>query len=230
MVAAQLMDRLTTLEEENADLRAQVEWFKRNLFGTGKSERLDALQTRLKLNEDAFQPEPTERISYERAKPIKRDLPAERFKSLPVLETTELIPNAVKADSESYERIGEETTFEVKITPPKLWKRAIVRPKFRHKFDRSRPPTIAPALKWPIDNSYASAELLAYIALSKYLYHIPLYRQEKMSAHWGAQLSRKTMADWIEAVADWFNPIYGRMRAKLLEGGYLQADDKARSA
>jgi len=229
MAPAQLMDRLTTLEEENADLRAQIEWFKRTLFGTGKSESLDALQTRLKLNEDAPQPELTapqkERISYERAKPIKRDLPTERFKNLPVLKTTELIPDAVKADPESYERIGEEATFEVKITPPKLWKHAIVRPKFRHKLDRSRPPTVAPALKRPIDNSYASAELLAYIALSKYLYHIPLYRQEKMSAHWGAQLSRKTMADWIEAVADWFNPIYGRMRAKLLEGGYLQADE-----
>ena len=79
MAPAQLMDRLTTLEEENADLRAQIEWFKRTLFGTGKSESLDALQTRLKLNEDAPQPELTapqkERISYERAKPIKRDLP-----------------------------------------------------------------------------------------------------------------------------------------------------------
>lgn len=229
MAAAQLMERLTTLEEENADLRAQVEWFKRNLFGTGKSETLDALQTRLKLGEEAAQPEAsapkTETITYERAKPRKRDLPAERFKNLPVLETTELIPDAVKADPEAYERIGEESTFEVKITPPKLWKHAIVRPKFRLKLDRSRPPTIAPALKRPIDNSYASAELLAYIALGKYLYHIPLYRQEKMSAHWGAQLSRKTMADWIEAVADWFNPIYGRMRAKLLEGGYLQADE-----
>jgi len=116
------------------------------------------------------------------------------------------------------------------ITPPKLWKRAIVRPKFRHKLDRSQPLTVAAALKRPIDNSYASAELLAYIALSKYLYHIPLYRQEKMSAHWGAQLSRKTMVDWIEAVADWFNPIYGRMRQKLLEGDYLQADDGAHCA
>ena len=236
MVAAQLMDRLTkteaernALRDEVADLRAQVEWFKRNLFGAGKSETLDALQTRLKLYEEAAQPEATapkkERISYERAKPTKRDLPAERFKDLPVLETTELIPDAVKADPDAYERIGEESTFEVKITPPKLWKRTIVRPKFRHKLDRSRPPIIAPALKRPVDNSYASAELLAYIALSKYLYHIPLYRQEKMSAHWGAQLSRKTMADWIESVADWFNPIYGRMRAKLLEGGYLQADE-----
>ena len=236
MVAAQLMDQLVktqaernALRHEVADLRAQVEWFKRNLFGQGKSETFDALQTRLKFDDEVTQPEvpaaPKEQIHYERSKPTKRELPAERFKDLPVLETTELIPDAVKADPQAYERVGEESTFEVKITPPKLWKRAIVRPKFRHKLDRSQPLTVAAALKRPIDNSYASAELLAYIALSKYLYHIPLYRQEKMSAHWGAQLSRKTMVDWIEAVADWFNPIYGRMRQKLLEGDYLQADE-----
>ena len=229
MAPAHIMERLSTLEEENADLRAQLEWFKRNLFGTGKSEALDALQTRLKFNEEetpAAEPAAAkEKISYERAKPTKRDLPAERFKDLPVLETVELIPECVKADPEAYERISAESTFEVKITPPKLWKRETIRPRFRHKLDRSQPPMIAPALKRPIDNSYASAELLAYIALSKYLYHIPLYRQEKMSAHWGAQLSRKTMADWIQAVADWFNPIYGRMREKLLEGGYLQVDE-----
>ena len=187
MAPAQMKERLTTLEEENADLRAQVEWFKRNLFGTGKSATLDALQTRLKLGEEAAQPgasaQKKETISYERAKPRKRDQPAERFKNLPVLETTELVPDAVKTDPEAYERIGEEVTFEVQITPPKLWKHEIVRGKFRHKLDRSRPPMIAPALKRPIDNSYASAELLAYIALGKYLYHIPLYRQEKMSAH-----------------------------------------------
>jgi len=66
MVAAQLMDRLTkteaernALRDEVADLRAQVEWFKRNLFGAGKSETLDALQTRLKLYEEAAQPEAT---------------------------------------------------------------------------------------------------------------------------------------------------------------------------
>ena len=115
-----------------------------------------------------------------------------------------MIPDAVKADPQAYERVGEESTFEVKITPPKLWKRAIVRPKFRHKLDRSQPLIVAAALKRPIDNSYASAELLAYIALSIPIPY-PLYRQEKMSAHWGAQLSRKTMVDWIEAVADWFN-------------------------
>ena len=153
MVAAQLMDQLVktqaernALRHEVADLRAQVEWFKRNLFGQGKSETFDALQTRLKFDDEVIQPEvpaaPKEQIHYERSKPTKRELPAERFKDLPVLETTELIPDAVKADPQAYERIGEESTFEVKITPPKLWKRAIVRPKFRHKLDRSQPLTV----------------------------------------------------------------------------------------
>lgn len=113
----------------------------------------------------------------------------------------------------------------MRITPPKLWKLLIVRPKFRYKLDRSLPPVLAPAPKRVIEGGYASAQLIAYIAMNKYLYHLPLYRQEKMSSHWGARISRKTMSDWIAAVADWFNPIYGLMHRNLLEGGYVQADE-----
>ena len=131
MVAAQLMDQLVktqaernALRHEVADLRAQVEWFKRNLFGQGKSETFDALQTRLKFDDEVTQPEvpaaPKEQIHYERSKPTKRELPAERFKDLPVLETTELIPDAVKADPQAYECIGKESTFEVKNHTPEV--------------------------------------------------------------------------------------------------------------
>lgn len=233
MAPAQLMEKLTSLEEENAELRAQLEWFKRNLIGTGKSEKLDALQTRLGLDETSTQaPESKkETIRYERRKASKREPTAERFADLPVNETVEILPDEVRANPELYERIGiAEETFEVRITPPQLWKRKYIRPKFRHKLDRSLPPYLAPAPERAIEGGYASAQLIAYIALNKYLYHLPLYRQEKMSAHWGAQLSRKSMADWMEVVADWFNPIYGLMRQNLLESGYVQADDAARSA
>ncbi|MFT4901433.1 MAG: hypothetical protein ACI81V_000706 [Lentimonas sp.] len=91
-------------------------------LGTGKSEKLDALQTRLGLDETEVKAAELkkETITYDRKKAAQRELPAERFKHLPVLETIELIPAAVKADPEAYERIGEESTFEVKITPPKL--------------------------------------------------------------------------------------------------------------
>ncbi|NBB80327.1 MAG: IS66 family transposase [Verrucomicrobia bacterium] len=235
MAPAQMMERLSAAEAERnalrdevAQLRAQLEWFKRNLFGTGKSEKIDALQTRLGLAEEAAEePEAKKQIvTYERSKPAKRKSAAEQFEHLPVGETIEILPDAVKANPELYERIGiAEETFEVRITPAKLWKLRFVRPKFRYKLDGSLPPLLAPAPKRVIEGGYASAQLIAYVALNKYLYHLPLYRQEKMSSHWGARISRKTMADWIAAVADWFNPIYGLMHRNLLDGGYVQADE-----
>lgn len=60
------------LEMEVAQLRQQVDWFKRNLFGTGKSEKLDALQTRLGIEGDTPVVEPPkQQVSYERKKAKK---------------------------------------------------------------------------------------------------------------------------------------------------------------
>ena len=228
MDVGQLTAKLEVLEAENASLRAQIEWFKRNLFGPGKSEKIDVLQTRLGLDEKEEAPaqEAVREIHYKR--PVsrkKRTVPAERFENVPVAETVEIIPEEVRADPGLFERIGAEETFEVEITPPKLWKRRIVRPRFRRRNDPTVAPVVAPAPPRPVEGGYASAGLLAFVALNKYLYHLPLYRQEKMSPLWGARISRKTMADWIEAVAEWFKPVYGHMRENLIRGGYLQADE-----
>jgi len=64
-----------------------------------------------------------------------------------VKETVIIEPEAVKADPSLYERIGEECTFEVDVIPPQLFKRQIVRPKYRHCLDRNRAPLLAPAQK-----------------------------------------------------------------------------------
>jgi len=220
---------VTLLKQENVALRAQVDWLKRQLFGPGKSETLDRLQTVLAIEEaaKAQAPAKTETIRYERtvATKEKRQLPAEVFKDLPVTETIELIPAEVKADPELFEKISEERTFEVDIIEPQLVKRVIIRPKYRHKLNRAKPPVIAPAPARPVAGGYASAGLLAWIALSKYVDHLPLYRLEKMSARWGAPLSRQTMADWIAITAEWLEPIYKTMLRRLLAGSYLQADE-----
>ncbi|MGF1453666.1 MAG: IS66 family transposase, partial [Opitutales bacterium] len=217
------------LKLEVSLLKEQIAWLKKQLFGSGKSERLDAAQLRLQLDEleALVERHEAQSITYERRKPKagKHEAPAERFQDLPVEETVVVEPEEVAAEPEAFERITEEETFEVDIHPPKLFKRRIVRPKYRRKADRSQPPVIAPAPKRVIDGSYASAGLLAWVVLNKYVQHMPLYRQEKASAMWGAQLSRKTMADWVEAVAEWLKPIYNYMRSDLLSGGYVQADE-----
>jgi transposase len=220
------------LKEEVSVLKAQIEWLKQKLFGGGQSERLDRAQLMLQLGEleklAAALPQagPPATISYEREPAReKRPLAAETFAHLPVKETLVIEPEEVKAAPEAYERIGEERTFEVDVTPPRLFKREIVRPKYRVKADRSLPPVVAPAPARVVQGGYASAGLLAWVALSKYVDHLPLYRLEQMSARWGAQISRQTMADWIRIAADCLEPIYKHMHRDLLASGYVQADE-----
>lgn len=151
MIATSLVEENATLKQENSYLRQQIAYLKKQLFGSGKSERLDAAQLQLKLEElnqlMAQNEGATERISYERKKPAKRCVPAEHFKDLPVNETVEILPEEVKADPQLYQRIGQEETFEVDILPPRLFKRLIIRPKFKHKLNRLLPPLIASAPK-----------------------------------------------------------------------------------
>ena len=226
----QSLDEVQALREEIALLRTQIEWLKRQLFGPGKSEKLDRAQLLLKLGELeklAAAARPAQTITYERpaGKPEPRTPPAETFAHLPVKETVEIVPPAVQAEPELYERIGEERTFEVDVVPPKLFKREIVRPKYRHRLDRSRPPVLAPAPARPVAGGYASAGLLAWIALSKYVDHQPLYRLEQMSKRWGAEISRRTMCDWVTITAQWLERVYRLMHRELLASGYVQADE-----
>jgi hypothetical protein len=135
-------DEVALLQQENAVLRAQIAWLKQKLFGGGQSEKLDRAQLLLTLGELeklAATERPKETISYERTigPAPKRTLPAESFAHLPVQETVVIEPPAVQADPTLYEKTGEERTFEVDVVPPKLFKRAIVRPKYVERHSES---------------------------------------------------------------------------------------------
>lgn len=218
-------------EEKILELTTRLAWLTRQYFGTGKSEKIDRAQLLLELEEVASELSrlkgEAQTVVYERRKPKPREQQsaAEHFDKLPVHETVVIDPEEVRAHPELYEKIGEERTFEVDVIEPQLVKREIVRTKWRHRIDRGRPPVLAPAPARPVEGGYASAGLLAYVVLSKYLDHLPLYRLEKMSERWGARISRKTMADWVEVVAFWLKPVYDRMRRDLMEGPYIQADE-----
>lgn len=219
------------LQTENAQLHMQLAWLRKQLFGGSKSEKLDRAQMLLQLEaleeQVARLEERRQQISYERtaARPAQRLTPAETFARLPVQETITIEPAEVQAQPAAYEKIGEERTFEVDIVPPKLFKREIIRPKYRPREDRTQPPVVAAAPARPVPGGYASAGLVAWVVLSKYVDHLPLYRLEKMSGRWGARLARQSMADWVALAAAWLEPLVRLMHRRLLEGGYVQVDE-----
>lgn len=229
--AEQLFAEVLQLKQENSALKAQIEWLRKQVFGGAKSEKLDRAQMLLRLEAlevQAAQAEvKTQTVSYERTAKAAapRAVPAEAFAHLPVQETVVIEPAEVQAQPEAYEKIGEESTFEVDIVQPRLFRRRIVRPKYRRRDDRTSAPIVAPAPARPVQGGYASAGLLAWVLLGKYCDHLPLYRQERMSERWGARLSRQSMADWVATAASWLEPICRQMHRGLLDGGYVQVDE-----
>lgn len=76
-----------------------------------------------------------------------------------------------------------------------------------------------------IPKSFASASLLAYLIVSKYVDHLPLYRIEKQFSRLGIHLPRSTMCDWLMAVAKKLHPVVEAMRETVLCGPRIWTDD-----
>ena len=223
-----LKDRLSQRESRIAELEAQIAWLRRQVFAGSKSEKIDPAQLELMLKglqeQKAALDTQKETISYERNKPTGRKSREENYENLPVLEERIIEPDEVKADPDAYERISAEVTFEIKVDPPKFYRCKIIRPKYRNKDDRSRPPVVAPSPPRIVEG-LASVELLTYIVTSKYLDHLPLYRQCAIYKRHGFTVARQNLVRWVEKVAQWLKPIYNHMGRELLDGDYLQADE-----
>jgi len=152
------------------------------------------------------------------AHPVRRMLAEDK------LETQEIViePVEVQAQPEGWRKISEERTSQLEWVAPKIIKRVFIRPRYV-KAERL---ALAPLPPQPIEQGMVGPGLLAQILVSKYEYHQPLYRQEKMfRQQFGVELSRKTMGCWVEQAAELLKPVYRAIRDDLLAGTYLQADE-----
>jgi len=77
----------------------------------------------------------------------------------------------------------------------------------------------------PIEKGLPGPGLLAQVAVSKYGDHLPLNRMESIFQRHGAELSRKTMCDWMAACAELVSPVWERMKEVVLTSKAVQTDD-----
>jgi transposase len=226
---AELLERIASLEKENALLREKIDALVRRLFGA-KSEKLDPTQLLLLLqgpDEPGKAPEAVAAEAPRRS--TGQSLPRERKprlpEHLPVVEEV-IVPEPVKAAPEQWRRIGEEVSERLDYQPAKFLRLRTVRPKYVEKGVLDAVPVIAALPPSLLERSIVAPGLLAQILVSKYCDHLPLYRQEYIywSRH-GVWLPRQTMAEWVELAADWLKPIYEHIRAEVFRAGYVQVDE-----
>lgn len=77
----------------------------------------------------------------------------------------------------------------------------------------------------PIDKGLPGPGLLAHIVVSKYVDHLPLYRQEAILGRQGVEVSRSTMSDWMAAMARLLTPLYDLMLSLVLASRVIQTDE-----
>jgi transposase len=83
----------------------------------------------------------------------------------------------------------------------------------------------APKPPPPLAKGLPGAGLLAYLIVSKYFDHLPLYRLEHILARQGLPLSRSTMCDWMAASAEALRPLYDLLVSQVLQSAWLHTDD-----
>lgn len=77
----------------------------------------------------------------------------------------------------------------------------------------------------PLAKSMASASLLAFLIVSKYADHLPLYRIAQRLQRLGIELSHSLMSDWLLLSADLLEALYARLCDKVRASGHLFTDD-----
>ncbi|MBI2792223.1 MAG: IS66 family transposase [Gammaproteobacteria bacterium] len=71
----------------------------------------------------------------------------------------------------------------------------------------------------------AGPGLLAYLLVSKYCYHLPLYRLEQMFKHQGYPISRSTLCDWVSYAAQKLTLAVEKIKAAVLTQNKINTDD-----
>ena len=170
-------------------------------------------------------PEPaTARRRGHGRRPRPADLPRERIE----IDLTEA-EKACPCCQRMRVRIGADVSERLDYRPAALFVRQIVRPTYACRYceragddpqvaQTSLPPE-------PIPRGTAAAGLLAHVLVSKYIDHLPLYRQESILGRLGWDVTRSTLCDQVTACAGVLGPLYQLMCDRVRASASLHTDD-----
>ena len=222
----ELQEAYQNLEQRYDLVQQQLDELRRMIFGQ-KSERfvsnivpnqlsleLDGQKQKAKEEEQAS----NQTISYTRKKkkkPSRQALPDHLPRAQHIIEPQE--------DTTGMKLIGQEITEILAKQPSRVFVIQFIRNKYA-KADGSGI-LIGKLPSRAIQKGLAHETVLADILVSKYVDHLPLYRQAKIFAREGVTIATSTMNDWVKASCKLLEPLYEALKKDILLNDYLQVDE-----
>jgi len=196
---ANLLRSHQRLEQEVVNLRHQIAWFQRQLFGQKSEKRIVELSGVQGVLGIAFDDLPTQseppkkqRIaSYERQTSAKNkssdDSPLFFDESKVPVETIELTnPEIAGLSPDDYDVIGEKVSYRLAQRPGSYVVLKYVRPVIKRRDTQII--SCPPAPVSVIDGSRADVSFIAGLLVDKFAYHLPFYRQHQRLIYAGFKL------------------------------------------
>jgi transposase len=226
----QLLELVETQRRRIEHLEQHVGQLRRAHFGH-KSERLAPDQLTLAFAEQIFPAElapwlqppvykaPSRRPGGHGRSPLPKHL--RRVKVLHDVLGPEKRCRDCGGDLHEFSRAISE---QLEYTPSALVVVEHARPKYACRVCQGNV-VIAAAPQAPIEKGLPGPGLLAYVAVSKYDDHLPLYRQQEIFRRHGVDIARSTLSDWVAAMAELLEPIVAEMTADVLRSKRIHTDD-----
>ncbi len=228
--------KLDKLEAENAKLRKQVDWFRRQMFGSKSEKRPVDNPYQMHLGEGFEVPEhaedtrPKKKVSYERGVGPKvrpedcvtdtglrfDDSVPQKTIRLPVMELNGLTPDQYEQiDVKVYHRLAQRPASYVVIR--------YEQPVVKLKQDQKIVSAITPMSV--LERSIADVSFLVGMLVDKFQYHLPLYRQHQRLEAAGITLSRATLTNLVKRSIALLEPIVDAQMKSVLQSRVLAMDE-----
>ena len=230
-------DEINNLKNELAYLKAQLANRNKKIFSSS-SEKVDPNQLSLfneaeKESNSNIKEPVIEEVCYTRKKPSNNIGKKDNLEGLEkvIIEHKLSEEEAIcKECGSPLEIIGVNSTKQVlKFVPARLYVEEHITYSYAcRKCEADNINSNIITTKAPknlINKGMASNNLLSHVISLKFLYSVPLYRQENYFNMLGATLSRQTLSNWVIGVAAELTDIYNLMKDELLKSNYVQADE-----
>lgn len=224
--------KIESLSDKVSQQAIRIKELERMKFGHSRERFTDANQLSLfeqpadKAVEQAVEKVKAEieeeTITYTRCKPAPR---GEGIKFSGEVKEEHIIVEP-EENVEGMQCIGEEITLNIEYKPAQLIKTYYHRKKYITPEDSTGHcrQVIAP-LSNGIEKCLASTNLLSHIAVSKFVDHLPLYRQLKIFERYGITIPTSTLESWIRICSRTLRLLYAVQKETVLVQDYLQVDE-----
>ena len=206
---------------EIVNLRRQVAWFQRQIFGQKSEKRLaetDSVQGTLGESFDTVPdvvPPNKKTIIASHARQSKPNRPTDSAdesslffddKKVPVETINVPNPDVVGLGADDYEVISEKVSYRLAQRPGSYVILKYVRPVIKRR-DTQRL-SCPPAPVGVIDSSRADVSFIAGMMMDKFAFHLPIYRQHQRLGESGIDVSRPWMTQSMQLAIALLEPIH----------------------